>query len=161
MGEIEDSVRGLLRATDDVAGWYRAVKELNPKEAVPVLLGILQDENEEQSNRRLAATMLGVLRDSRAIPALAGAMLASDRVLRGRAAEMLGEFPELAENFFLQLMQGLHHEDPYFRECCAKALGQLRRPEALPALERMRASDTVPVNREVAQSAIEAIRGNS
>ena len=159
MTTTEQSVRNLLRATDDVAGWHRAVQELARAEAVPILVAILRNVNEEEENRRLAATMLGMLGDDRAIPALAAALLAPDRILRGRAAEMLGQFPQLEGDVFQQLVQGLQDRDAYFRECCATALSQLRKLEALPALEQMSKADDVPFNREVAKKAIAAIRG--
>jgi HEAT repeat protein len=159
MTTIEQSVRNLLRATDDVAGWHRAVKELDSAAALPVVIAILQNDREDAYSRRVAATMLGVLGDDRAIAALAGALDAPDRILRGRAAETLGNFPRLERSVFLRLVDGLKDPDSYFRESCAKALAQLRQPDALPALDEMRTKDAVPFNREVAQGAIAMIRG--
>jgi len=159
MTTVEQEVQALLRATDDVAGWYRAVRALDAAAATPVVIEVLEDENESERERRLAATMLGILGDRRAIPPLVAAMGATDRVLRGRAAETLGNFPGLDPAIVAQLLQGLSDPDSYFRECCAKALGQLTRVEALPGLQRMRDQDSVSSNREAAQQAIEAIQG--
>ncbi len=156
--EIEREVRSLLRPTDDEISWYPRVRALDIPEAVPVLVSILIDEQEKQYTRRQAALILGLLGDKRAISALTQALNAGDRILRGRAAEALGRFEGLEHSVIQQLIQGLQDEDYFMRECSAKALGQLRRPEALPALERMRAIDNASNNREVAQKAIEAIK---
>jgi HEAT repeat protein len=159
MTTIEQHVRNLLRATDDVAGWRRAVKELDAAAAVPVVIAILQNDREDAYSRRVAATMLGILGDDRATSALANALNSSDRILRGRAAETLGNFPRLERSIFLRLVEGLKDTDSYFRESSAKALAQLRQPEALAALDEMKTKDVVPFNREVAQEAIAKIRG--
>jgi HEAT repeat protein len=102
--------------------------------------------------------MLGVLGDERAIPALARTMSAQDRVLRGQAAETLGRFPRLGAECVRQLVTGLTDADAYVRESSAKALGQLKRTDALPMLQQMRDHDPLQSNREVAQEAIDAIR---
>jgi HEAT repeat protein len=158
--EVEQKVRSLLRPTYDESGWYSAVKTLNPREALPVLLTVLEDEHEEQTSRELAALILGMLGDKEAIPALARTLHTSNRILRGRSAEALGKFELLEEDVLQQLIQGLQDEDYYFRECCAKALGQLKRPEALPALQHMSDADSYSSNREVAQKAIDGIQGS-
>lgn len=158
MTTIEQSVRNLLRATDDVGGWCRAVEQLDSA-AVPVVIAILKNDQEDVFSRRVAATMLGVLGDDRAIPALVEALAVPDRILRGRAAETLGNFPLLERSVFLRLVDGLKDPDSYFRESCAKALGELGQAEALPALDEMKAKDVVPFNREVAQGAMAKIRG--
>lgn len=158
MTTIEQTVRTLLRATDDVAGWHRAVKQLDSA-AVPVVIAILRNDHEDAFSRRVAATVLGVIADDRAIPAVVEALAAPDRILRGRAAETLGNFPRLERSVLLRLVDGLKDPDSYFRESCARALAELRQPEALPALDEMKAKDVVPFNREVAQGAIAKIRG--
>lgn len=157
--ETTEKVRQLLRPTDDEVGWYQKVRALNIPEAVPVLVRILNDEQEKRYTRRQAALILGLLGDKQAISALARALNAPDRVLRGRAAEALGQFEGLEDSVVQQLIQGLQDEDYFTRERCANALGQLKRLEALPALEQMSAVDSVSTNREVAQKAIEAIKG--
>src|SRR5713226_7160047 len=113
MTTIEQSVRDLLRATDDVAGWHRAVKQLDSA-AVPVVIAILKNDHEDAFSRRVAATMLGVLADDRAIPALVEALAVPDRILRGRAAETLGNFPRLERTVLLRLVDGLKDRDSYF-----------------------------------------------
>ena len=155
----DQQVRGLLRPTYDEHGWYDSVDHLDPNEAVPILITVLEDTKEEVVARRLAALILGRLHDERAIPALTRTLHASDRILRGRVADALGEFNQLGENVIQELIRGVQDEDNYFRERCAKALGKLKRPEALPALVQMRATDSVAANREVAEEAIVAITG--
>jgi HEAT repeat protein len=155
---IEQRVEALLQPTDALANWYRAVAALDRAAATPIVIAILEDETASAQRRRLAATMLGVLRDARAIPALARALGASDRVLRGRAAETLGAFPQLDTDLVRQLVAGLTDPDPYFRECAAKALGYLKRADALPMLQAMRDTDPLASNRDVARDAIDAIR---
>lgn len=157
--EIEQEVSSLLRPTDDEIGWYQRVTALDRSEAVPVLVSILNDEQEKQYTRRQAALILSLLGDKRAISALTQALNAGDRILRGQAAQALGRFEGLEHSVIQQLIQGLQDEDYFMRECSAKALGQLRLPEALPALERMSATDNASNNREVAQKAIGAIKG--
>ena len=156
---IEQDVQNLLQPTDAVTDWYRAARALDSAAATPPLIAVLADEKESDSRRRLAALMLGMLGDARAIPALVSAMQAKDYVLRGRAAEMLGSFPLLENSIVARLLTGLSDPDRYFRECCAKALGQLKRKEALPQLEHMRDNDPSLSNREAAQEAIRSIQG--
>jgi HEAT repeat protein len=155
---IEQRVEALLQPTDAAANWYRAVAALDRAAATPIVMAVLEDETATAHRRRLAATMLGVLGDARAIPALARALGAPDRVLRGRAAETLGAFPQLDAEIVRQLVIGLTDPDPYFRECAAKALGQLKRTDALPMLHAMRETDPLASNRDVARDAIDAIR---
>lgn len=154
-----EKVRQLLQPTDDELHWYQRVMALDKAEAVPILMNILKDEQEREFTRRQAALILGLLGDKRAINTLSQVLNATDRVLRGRAAEALGQFKDLDEKIVQELVQGLQDEDYFVRECCAKALGQLQRLETLPALEQMRLTDSVLTNREVAQKAIQAIRG--
>lgn len=156
---IDQDVQKLLQPTDDVSGWYGAVRALDAAKATPLVVQVLQDENESDARRRLAATMLGVLGDPRAIAALVSVLHTRDSVLRGRAAETLGSFPGLDPAIVNQLMQGLEDNDRYFRECCAKALGMLRWTAALPQLQHMRDHDSAISNREAAQAAIHAIQG--
>jgi hypothetical protein len=148
----------LLKPSDDEIGWYKQVMALHRVEAVPVLMNVLSDPQQPRSSRRQAALILGLLRDERAIRALVDALHAAERVLRGRAAEALGQFETVPEDVLQSLIQGLQDEDYFVRECCAKTLGQLRRPEALPALTVMSASDEVSTNRELAEKAMEAIQ---
>lgn len=155
---IEQRVEALLQPTDAAANWYRAVAALDRAAATPIIIALLENDTESAPRRRLAATMLGLLGDARAIPALASAMNAQDRVLRGRAAETLGSFPELGADLVRQLVAGLTDPDPYYRECAAKALGLLKRADALPMLQAMRDHDSFASNRDVAREAIDAIR---
>lgn len=148
----------LLQPSDDEVRWYEEVMALDKRDAVPVLINILSDQQESLSIRKQAALILGLLHDERSISGLVQALHEPDRVLRARAAEALGQFETLQENALEELMRGLHDEDYFVRECCAKALGQLKYSKALPALTEMSATDNVPTNREVAQKAVEAIR---
>jgi len=131
---------------------------LDAAEAIPLLIAVLNDEQEKLYPRRMAATILGLLRDERAIAALAQTLSASDASLRASAAEALGRFEAPEDSLVQRLIQGLQDDDYFVRETCAKTLGRLKRPDALPALTRMSIADSVSTNREVAQQAIEAIR---
>ena len=155
--ETKEKVRRLLKPTDDF-GWSREVMELDRQQAVPLLITILNDEQEKQYTRRQAALMLGMLGDERATGALAGALQATDFALRARAADALGQINQLNDETVQRLIQGLEDENDVVRKCCAKTLGDLRRSEALSALENMSTNDDVMSNRTVAQKAIDAIR---
>jgi HEAT repeat protein len=156
--DTTEKVRHLLRPADDDESWYQEIMALDRDEAIPLLIGYLENEQESLYTRRLCIQILSLLRDDRAISAIARALSANDRILRGRAAEALGQFEGLEQSVIEQLTQGLQDEDYFMRECCAKALGQLKRPEALLALEQMSISDSVPTNREVARKAIDLIQ---
>ena len=152
-------VRRLLQPTHDLTSWYAEVDALDAEEAIHTLLEILNNDLEAVRTRCQAATLLGMLRDARALDALIGAFHAPDGLLRARAALALGQIGMPEERVVQSMIQGLSDEDYFVRECCAKALGLMKRPEALPALEQMSAVDSVSTNREVAQKAIEAIKG--
>jgi HEAT repeat protein len=156
--ETEEKIRDLLQPTDDEEGWYRKVTALDAGEAVPILAALVDNEAEPSRRRRMAVLILGLLRDARAVPTLARALGSADPLLRGRAAETLGKFGELDAAIVERLLASLGDAEPFVRESAAKALGSLRRPEALPALERMSAEDSAQHNREVALQAAQDIQ---
>lgn len=157
--QTQEQVRRLLQPTHDANGWRAQVRALNAQEAVPLLAAALMNSRETPQARRQATTALGMLRHNSAVPALLQTLADDDAVLRARAAGALGQIEEVPDEVVQQLIHHLEDEDYFVRECCAKALAELRRADALPALEQMRASDSVPANREVADSSIETIRG--
>jgi HEAT repeat protein len=156
--EPAQQIRRLLRSTYDEAGWYRDVMALKIDEAIPILVGVVSDEQDDLDARRYAALILGLLRDARGVDALLQALQAPDRVLRGQAAGALGNIENVDDRVIQQLIGRLEDEDYFVRECAAKALGQLKRVQALPALMQMSAADSVSTNQSVAQQAIEAIQ---
>jgi len=157
----EREVRAVLVPTDDIEGWRQRVLALDPASAVPVLAGIVLDPSESLGNRKLSATILGMLKDPAAIPALLEALRSPEGMVKGKAADALGEIGRPDEDVVRELLDGLDDDDDFVRGRCAVALGRLRRPEAVPALERVRDEDRIEVNRELAAEAMEAIRGAS
>ena len=151
-------VRRLLQPTHDLDGWYAEFETLESGEAVPVLLEILTNDLELEQARAQAANLLGMLRDPRATNKLIDVLQGAESLLRARAAVALGQIGKPEEQVAESLIQGLMDEDYFVRECSAKALGLMKRTEALPALEQMSNSDAVLANRQVAQNAIETIR---
>lgn len=157
--ETREKVRRLLQPTHDVTGWHAEVKTLNAEEAIPILYEILNDNLEPLRTRGQAVSMLGMFRDDQAVGLLIEILQAPDGLLRAQAALALGRIGMPQERVVQALIQGLNDEDYFVRECCAKALGLMKRPEALPALTQMSASDSASTNRDVAQKAIEDIQG--
>ena len=151
-------VRRLLQPTHDLDGWYAEVETLEPEEAVPVLVEILSNGLEPEQTRAQAANLLGMLHDPRATNKLIETLHAGPSLVRARAAVALGQIGKPEEMVAESLMQGLMDDDYFVRECSAKALGLMKRTDALPALERMSSTDAVSANRQVAQNAIQAIR---
>ena len=159
---LVEKIRHLLQPTYDEQGWYREVMALEKAEAIPILIGVLTNEQESLEERRQSALILGLLRDERAIEPLAGILNAAvDRSLRGYAADALGQFTELPSDHVHLLIEALKDEEAFVRERSAKALERLQRQEALPALEQMQVADNVLVNRLTAEEAIKAIKGLS
>lgn len=154
-------VRRLLKPTHDLESWYANFEALDAIAAVPILLEILNDNLETVQSRSQAATLLGMLRDTRAVSTLIETLrspASADGLLRARAALALGQIGLQEERIVQALIEGLGDEDYFVRECSAKALGLMKRPEALAPLRQMRAADSVSTNREVAEKAIESIR---
>jgi HEAT repeat protein len=157
--DTTEKVRRLLQPTHDSEGWHAQVNTLNVAEAAPLLSTAVNNEKETPQARRQAATILGRLRQKSSIPSLLQALAAADPVLRARVANALGQFADVPDQAVQQLVKHLDDEDYLVREQCAKALALLKRSEGLGALQRMQGSDSVESNREVAQNAIAAIRG--
>jgi HEAT repeat protein len=157
--ETETKVRRLLRPTHDVERWHAEIKTLQAEEAVPLLASAMNDLSETNQARYQAAAILGILGQITAVPALLQALESPEPVLRGQAAQSLGEIANLPKEALAALIQHLEDADYFVRKCSAIALQQIKRPEALLALEHMRDHDPVPNNRELAQEAIRAIKG--
>ena len=160
---MEESTRQkiarLLRPTHDTAGWKAEFESLDKDEALPILIEVLQDATKTAHTRSQAINMLGMLKDSRALDALLGALVDSVDLLRARAAIAIGQVGVMQERAIEAIINGLADEDSFVRECCAKVLGLMKRPEAIPALVRMRAEDIVLSNQEIARQAVEEIEG--
>ena len=157
--EQADTIRKLLKSTDDERRWYEEVRALDPPEAVPILTEILHDEAERLLMRSRAALALAVLGDERGIPPLVQALDSSEPVLRARVARALARFEPVDETAVQRLIQSLRDDDYFVRESSAKTLGDLRQSAALPVLEEMRLTDIVPENRQIAEEAIKSIKG--
>jgi len=153
-----ETIRHLLQPTHDFAGWHAQAATLDPDQAIPILAAIMADTSEAEGARGEAATLLGLLRDERTrAPLLAGLRLEASLV-RARAALALAQLGAPDDETMHALVTGLSDEDYFVRECCARVLGVFKRPDVVPALERMRDSDSVASNREAAKAAIRAIR---
>jgi HEAT repeat protein len=157
--ETETKVRQLLQSTHDAQWWHSQARTLQAEEAVPLLGAAMNSDSESEQARHQAATILGILGRKSAVPALMQALNASGPVLRARAAEALGRIGDVPHEAVSALLERLKDEDYFVRKCSAIALGQLKRPEALAALQHMRDTDSVDSNREAAQEAIKAIQG--
>jgi HEAT repeat protein len=158
-GQIENEVRNLLEPSDEEQTWHQRVLALDPAGAIPVISAILLNEQEKLYARRKAVLLLEIIGGPQAGAVLSQALNAGDRIVRGRAAEALGKIGDLGPEIMQQLLAGLNDEDDFMRECCAKALGQLKSIEALSALSQMSVSDVSSANRSVAQQAIKEIQG--
>ena len=158
MGNLEDEIRGLLMPTYDEKAWYREVTALDKERAIPVLVEILEDGGEQGPSRRQSALILGILGDRQGVEPLLRALRESpDRLLRGYAADALGMIG--GQEVVSGLIGALKDEDPFVRQMAAKALGKVKSPESLVALEEMVAKDDVSINRDEGQDAIRSIRG--
>ena len=152
-------VRKLLEPTFDEQAWYRDVIALDKSEAVPILAGIVRRESESLRARQQAILILGLMGDESAIELLLDMLSAPEAGLRAHSAQSLGRFKSLSGGGFERLLTALKDDDHFVRERAAKALAQLQRPEALTALQQMRASDPVASNREMAAEAMKTIAG--
>ena len=154
-------VRKFLEPTFDEQAWYRGVMTLDKNEAVPILVSIVKSKSESIRARQQAILILGLLGDEGAIGTLLEMLNAPEAGLRAHAAQSLGRFNSLSSGGFAQLLAALQDEDNFVRERTAKALAELQRREAVPALQQMRASDPIASNRETAEDAIKAIEGTA
>jgi HEAT repeat protein len=157
---IPEPIMRVLLPRDD-SRWEAEVMSLDAEQAVPVIVGVMFDGGERLAVRKMAVTVLGMLRDARAVGPLTRTLRDPDRIMRARSAEALGEFKDLGADVVALLVEALRDEDYYVRECGAKALGKLRRAETLTALREMSEHDEVSTNRELAQEAVAAIEGGT
>ena len=129
--ELVVPLEAALRDDAD-AGLRNAAMEIFVKlgaGAVPPLLGLLGDEDEEIRN--FAAVMLGAVCDPRAIEPLIGALGDSDLNVRHSAAASLGQLR--AREAVPRLIDALTSE-PWLQYPAINALGEIGEPQAVPAL---------------------------
>lgn len=110
----------------------------------------------EWSVREEAATTLGKLRWVDALAALVAALSDRHWQVALRAARAIGRLREAAGSAWPALVELLEHPLANVRKEAVIALGELRRPEALPALERA-SRDADPDVRKLARLALAAI----
>ncbi|NOZ29360.1 MAG: tetratricopeptide repeat protein, partial [Chloroflexi bacterium] len=100
------------------------------REAIPALIQLLQDENEDV--RRATAEALGKLKAREAIPTLIQLLQDEAWPVRQAAAEALGKLE--AREAIPALIQLLQDEAGFVRRATAEALGKLKAREAIPTL---------------------------
>lgn len=154
-------IQQLLQIRYDTTAWYAKVEALDKEEVLPVLISLLNNTDESASTRSQVTTLLGILKDKRALDPLLEARHSDHGLLRARAALALAQIGIAENKVVSSLMQGLGDDDAFVRECCAKALALMKCSEAIPSLEQMSANDSVSTNRDVAQEAIQVIRGQA
>lgn len=118
--------------------------------AVPPLRAGLIDE--DPCVRRMAARLLGRMRNREANEALLAALSAPDPALRALAAIGLGYAED--RSTVDPLMETLADEIPSVRATAAWALGEIEDARALPALAQLLARDSAPEVRRAAAIAI-------
>lgn len=132
-----------------------ALGRLPADESFELLSDILQRESASRIEQMYAATGLGQLGDSRALPALKAAVFANEPNVRARAIGALAEFdnPEV-RSLLLEAMRD-SHVTPRVAAC--KAIEKLGMTEAIPALEFRLKYDPERLVREAAISALAVI----
>jgi hypothetical protein len=118
--------------------------------AIPPLRAGLVDD--DPCVRRMAARLLGRMRNPQANEALLSALSAPDPALRSLAAIGLGYAED--RTTVDPLMATLRDEVPSVRATAAWALGEIEDERALPALARLLARDSAPEVRRAAAIAI-------
>ena len=156
---IENKIRAILLPTDDKEGWNESIKSLNRDEALPVLIRMMRDPQENSKTRKLAMLALGIMEDQRALPAIAQVLKSGDPDMRAWAAYSLGQFGSLGNETMQSLVQALNDDNYLVRELSAKTLGNQKYAEALPALEHMKDADSEETNKKIAKLAIDNILG--
>jgi HEAT repeat protein len=160
--QTELQIRQLLKPTDEKAGWYKSVKSLNQEEALPILLRIARNDGEAVLSRITAIKLIEIFKDKRAIDTLVKLVSeSSDPVLRAQAIRALEHIGEPDPGVIEILIAALTDQDYFVRESSARALGKLKRAEAIPALKDMVIGDSVTTNREIAQKAIREIQNGA
>lgn len=143
----------------------RALGSLASPEASPSLVRALRQDADERT-REAAAWALGLIGDDDVIEPLLEALGDTSEVpaVRGQAAESLSS--QHNARAIPSLIAMLADPSPEVRYWCAFALGELGARAALPALERLAATDTAIASghgcvAEEASAAIALIRGDS
>jgi HEAT repeat protein len=153
-------VAPLIRALDDPAPRVRAaaISGLRPdggSEAFAALEAGLRDVD-----HRVRTVAAAVVRDSRAVPALIGALDDQFVWVRMKAAATLGGLRDARA--VEPLAARLHDRNRSMRREAARALGAIGEADAVPALTALRDRSTLDWVREAATAAIERIeRGPS
>lgn len=131
----------------DVASWVHE-RKIDPA-TVPLLRAAIADQ--DWCVRRLAAPILGRVRDASAMQAMLGALAASDAGTREMAALALG-FADDARAV-TPLVARLRDESPRVRATAAWALGEIESKEAVrPLIDALRDGDAL-----VRESAAQAL----
>ncbi len=140
-----------------------ALGDLKDKNAVPALMAIAKNTDEDKIRRVYAADALGRIGDPQAVPVLKAMFSENDALVRAYAASALSRFG--LEEVFPMLMQGLKDDDWKVREQCAKAMaGRLTSSQAstaLPALAFKAQYDPTPQVRNAAIQALASMDAGS
>ena len=147
----EDPAPGVRRAAVAALGFV----EEPDAEVLAALRAALEDA--AWSVREEAATTLAKLRWAEALPALLRALSDASWQVSLRAARAIGRLREAAGTAWPALADLLAHPLANVRKEAVIALGELRRPEALPFLEQA-GQDADPDVRKLARLAIETVR---
>lgn len=121
----------------------------DPSAVPPLSAGLVDDD---PCVRRMAARLLGRMRNQEANEALLSALSAPDPALRALAAIGLGYAED--RSTVDPLMETLRDEVASVRATAAWALGELEDERALPALAQLLARDSAPEVRRAAAIAI-------
>ena len=99
------------------------------------ILSILEEYGDPVQNMRIAEA--GRSAPDKALGVLIDLLNASDEILRRKAADALGAFPEVMAPRAAQIVEHLEHDqDPHVRVSCAIALSSVRSPEVDCAYRR-------------------------
>jgi hypothetical protein len=125
-------------------------------QAVPYLLKIFNNKDEDSVLRMFALETLGDIRDARAEESFIHALQDKDRYLRSSAARILAEHPD--PQTYDTLIVTLKDPYEYVRSSAARALGNLGDVRAIPSLIEL-LQDPFLIVREDAEAALEKITG--
>ena len=148
-----DELIGLLNDKDDfVVEDAVGELELRADEALGPLIEALSSRKKQI--RLNAATLLGAINDSKAIPALIDTLKDNNKLVRREASTALSRMGEPAVD---PLIETLNDEDWKVRGAAAWALGNLGDEKAIPELEKL-LDDESGFVKQGAQSAINSIK---
>ena len=110
----------------------RALKQLGDRQAVEVLIDLLESAGSDHRVRERAAQVLGALEDPAAVPSLIRALEDEEPDVRGSAVRALGRLRDLRA--FRPLVNLVDDEAAHVRESAASSLGGLGDARAVPHL---------------------------